>query len=1036
MICPHCGADTPAIRARCTGCGQSVASAQPTVATSVLTPPPTPPAGLPPVDDTTGYPDLRAGHAPVPGVAGFDVTNFNTGSPMGIDAATYLPDAPKPTAATGPLAIGQKFGPRYQIIRLLGIGGMGAVYQAWDSELDVVVALKVIRPEATSDPREARAIERRFKQELLLARQVTHKNVVRIHDLGEIDDIKYITMSYIEGADLATVLKKSGKLPVPAALKIMRQVASGLLAAHEAGVVHRDLKPANIMVEGETAVIMDFGIARSATASRGAVTAGTGAPGGFQQAKHAPQETIAGTIVGTIAYMAPEQARGEAVDQRADLYALGLIVSDMLLGPRLRGSRKSAIEELQRRMTESQRRLRSVDPQIPEALEQIVARCVETDPAARFHTTAELVAALDRLDENGEPLPLVRRLTPRMMAATAVLVLAMLAGTYFVTRRALEPPKQHDPVAVLIADFQNNTGDAAFDRTLEPMLRRALEGAGFISAFDRTRIVGTVGVRPPERLDEVAARELAVNQGLGVVLAGSIDRQGSGFGISLKAVQTVTGNVIATAQSRASTKDDVLPAATRLVATVRKALGDETSESDQIFAMTSLSATSLDVVRHYAAAMDATSNNKFEEARQSFLNALELDPQFGVAYQGLAGVSRNLGRLQDAEKYANEALRYLTTMTERERYSTRGFYHRLTGDYQQCVKEYGELITRYTADVVGRNQLALCQSKLRDLRSAVENMQLVVNLLPNRALFRGNLALYAGYAGDFQTAETEARAGGGLDVPTTLALAFAQVGQGQFPRAIETYQKLGKMKRLGASFAVSGLADVALIEGRFSDAVRILAEGAAQDLASKDSDRAATKFATLAHIELQRDRKRTALDAIENALANSNAPNVRFLAARSLIEAGESARARPLINGLASELQAEPQAYAKILEGEIALKNGDARQAIKLLSEANGLLDTWLGHFVLGRAYLEAGGFTQADSEFDRCIKRRGEALSVLLDEEPTFGYFPAVYYYQGRVREALKNAGFAESYKAYLTFRGESKEDPLVAEARRRAGN
>ncbi len=154
-----------------------------------------------------------------------------------------------------------------------------------------------------------------------------------------------------------------------------------------------------------------------------------------------------------------------------------------------------------------------------------------------------------------------------------------------------------------------------------------------------------------------------------------------------------------------------------------------------------------------------------------------------------------------------------------------------------------------------------------------------------------------------------------------------------------------------------------------------------------------------------------------------------------LVEAGEITRARALSAGLAAELQAEPQAYAKTLEGIIFLQNGDPRQAIKVLTEANTLLDTWIGRFDLGRAYLEAGLFTQADSEFDRCIKRRGEALSLFLDEEPTFGVFPSVYYYQGRVREALKSVGFAESYRTYLNIRGTSREDPLLPDVRKRAG-
>src|SRR5215471_1050542 len=183
-------------------------------------------------------------------------------------SATIPPDAPQvqggAMSSDGPLAPGQSFGARYHIIRLLGAGGMGAVYHAWDAELGVSVAIKIIRPEIMADPRTAEEVGRRFKRELLLARQVTHRNVVRIHDLGEIGGIKYITMSFVDGIDLATLLKQDGKLPVPKVVRIARSVVSGLVAAHAAGVVHRDLKPANIMLDADDeALIMDFGIARS-----------------------------------------------------------------------------------------------------------------------------------------------------------------------------------------------------------------------------------------------------------------------------------------------------------------------------------------------------------------------------------------------------------------------------------------------------------------------------------------------------------------------------------------------------------------------------------------------------------------------------------------------------------------------------------------------------------------------------------------------------------------------------------------------------
>jgi tetratricopeptide (TPR) repeat protein len=205
-------------------------------------------------------------------------------------------------------------------------------------------------------------------------------------------------------------------------------------------------------------------------------------------------------------------------------------------------------------------------------------------------------------------------------------------------------------------------------------------------------------------------------------------------------------------------------------------------------------------------------------------------------------------------------------------------------------------------------------------------------------------------------------------------------------------------------------------------------------LKALDADRAATKFAALANVQLLRQQNRAAIAAADKALTNSNAVKIRFLTARVFVEAGAAVKAKALSAALASELQAEPRAYAKIIDAEAALEAGEARQAITLLNEANMLLDTWIGHFDLGRAYLEAGAFAQADSEFDRCLKRRGEALALFLDEEPTYGYLPPVYYYQGRVREGLKSTGFVESYRAYLNIRGKSTEDPFLAEVRRRA--
>ena len=241
---------------------------------------------------------------------------------------------------------------------------MGAVYQAWDQVLEVAVDVKVVRPPADADGEKAREVGRRFKRELVLAQQVTHKRVVRIHDLGEIDGVTYITMPYVQGADLASILRADGRLPVDRVLALAKEVASGLAAAHDAGIVHRDLKPANIMVDGDGhALIMDFGIARSTKPTDFGMTA-------------------TGAVVGTVEYMAPEQARGEAVDARADIYSFGLILNDLLLGRR-KALGTTAVAELMARMQNAPASVRSIDPAIPASVDALVTKCLQPDPAAR-----------------------------------------------------------------------------------------------------------------------------------------------------------------------------------------------------------------------------------------------------------------------------------------------------------------------------------------------------------------------------------------------------------------------------------------------------------------------------------------------------------------------------------------------------------------------------------------------------------------------------------------------------------------------------
>jgi tetratricopeptide (TPR) repeat protein len=573
------------------------------------------------------------------------------------------------------------------------------------------------------------------------------------------------------------------------------------------------------------------------------------------------------------------------------------------------------------------------------------------------------------------------------------------------------------------------------------MFNVALEGANFINAFNRNKARQLAGdlPNPSSKLDEKTARLVAVGQGISAIVTGSLNGSNGSYNLSVEAIDAVTGKPLAKSDVSASTKDEVLLQIPKVAAPIRKALGDTTPESVQLQAAGgAFTTSSVEAVHEYSIAMQQQFAGKFEDAQKSFAKAAELDPNFARAYAGMAGTAGNMGQLQKADQYTKLAMEHLDRMTERERYRVRGYYYIRTENWQKCVDEYGELTKQFPADNIGLTNLALCYGRMLDMPKAVEVAQRGLQLAPKDVMARMNFALYACYASDFQSCEREARSA--LDLNPTyeeafLVLAYAQLGQNDLRQASETYGKLQKVSSWGASLASSGMANLALYQGHLQEAVQVLQTGAAADMQAKNPDAAADKYVMLANANTLRGDKPAVLAAVQSALANSQSVKARFLAARALIEIGETTRARKLADSLASELQVAPQNYAKLVLGEAALKEHNVRQAVQSFSEARAVMDSWFARFDLGRAYLEQGAFTEADSEFDRCIKRRGEVLELFMDDMPTYSYLPVVYYYQGRVREGLKGPGSNDSYRAYLNIRGLSTEDPLVADIHRRLG-
>ncbi len=930
------------------------------------------------------------------------------------------------SAISGQIAVlvpGMILGGRYEILETLGEGGMGAVYKAQDRELGRTVALKVIRPELASNP----DILQRFKQEILLASKVTDRNIIRIYDLGDADGVKFITMEYVQGEDLRAILRRQGKLTPADAVDIMEQTVSGLSAAHREGIVHRDLKPGNIMRASDGRVlVMDFGLARSLTSD------------GL---------TRTGMMLGTMEYMSPEQAQGMEVDARSDIFTVGLIIYELLTGL-MPFQAESAIASLLKRTQQRAIPVSDIDKNIPGVLSNIVSKCLEKDPALRYQTAEALLADFHAwqgkspsskvsVSSLGLWMNRMRELSWSRIAMIILLLVATSVGVawYTIRRQRAAAGVAHAPVSVLVADFQNNTSDSLFDDTLEPMVNVALEGASFINAYNRgsaRRLAGKLP-NPSTKLDADTARRVAVSQGLSAIITGSLSSQGSGYRLSLGAVDAVTGNTLATANVTAANKDEILLAVPKVAAPIRKALGDTTPESVQLAATQgSFAASNLEAVHLYGVAMEQQSAGKMQDALQSFTKAAELDPNFARAYSGMAATSHGLGNSADAQKYIKLALAHVDRMSERERYRIRGLYYLYSGDFGKCIDEYSTLVKLYPADNLGHNNLAGCYNELRNYPKALEELQSALKITPNSLMYRFNISILSTYTGDFQEAEKQARAvmqaNPSFEQGYT-ALAYAQFAQEKLPDATQSYQDVAKISPLGVSMSASGLADLALYEGRYSDAARMLENGATADLAAKNS-REVEKFTVLAHTYLLQGHKDKALQAAKRALVNTQKVNVRFMVAQVFVDAGEVQKAREIATALSSELSAEAQADSKLIEGEIALHDSDPRKAIQLFTEANKALETWTGHYDLGRAYLGAGLTVEANSEFDLCLKWRGQAMELL--DGPTYGYLPPVYYYVGRTEEGLGSPGASDSYRKFLSIQG-AGGGPLVEDAKKR---
>jgi serine/threonine protein kinase/predicted Zn-dependent protease len=592
---------------------------------------------------------------------------------------------------------GDLFAERYLIIEEIGRGGMGVVYKAEDRILGINVALKTIHPLYSDSP----YMVHRFKEEILLARSISHENVIRIHDIGETDDIKYISMDYIKGQNLRELMRISGMLTAETAAKISERICLALKAAHEKGVVHRDLKPQNIMIDSQgRALTMDFGLAKSM------VTA---------------DKKYSKKIIGTPAYMSPEQAKGEETDQRSDIYSLGIIMYEMFTGKRpLKADSKEGY--IRKHLKEKPKPPQDISPSVPAPLATIILKCLEKNKNRRYQSVQDVLEALKQLSSHPATIiPKRNKFLLRYWYVLLLLLLACLAGYLLLRDPVMKTSPVEETTSIPSADdasqnlfavmkFENNTGDEDLDHW-ENALQYWL-----ICDLNQSRLLRLV---PHDILDQILddhgesgeaaystdmLNSLAQEEGITHFLLASYSKVGDEYWISVMIREAsrseLLGSILVEGQGQESFPvmvDDIT-----LQVKKQLMLGDAEIAADFDADIGIITTQSPEAWRLYNAGYQLTHERRHEESINFFNEAIALDPDFAMAYKLLSDACWYTGRREESKKHLLKAVELLHRASEKERFLIKAqAANRIQNSIEETIIQYRALLDQYPLDQEG-----------------------------------------------------------------------------------------------------------------------------------------------------------------------------------------------------------------------------------------------------------------------------------------------------------------------------------------------
>jgi len=624
------------------------------------------------------------------------------------------------------LTTGSTFAGRYQIIEELGKGGMGHVYRVLDKKLKEEIALKLIKPEIAKDKK---TVER-FSNELKTARKIVHKNVARMFDLNEEKGTHYITMEYVRGEDLKRLIRKIGRLGPGQAIPIAKQICEGLAEAHRLGIIHRDLKPQNVMVDEDgDARIMDFGIARSLE-SKGI--------------------TDAGMMIGTPEYMPPEQVEAKEVDQRSDIYSLGIILYEMTTG-KLPFIADTPFAVGVKQKSEKPENPTDINPQIPDDLSRVILKCLEKDKDARFQSAGEVRSELDQI-ERGIPttekkVPVKKPLTSKEITVSlstkkllipALLILAVLVATVFIWRPwsgGGASPTLTDKASLAILYFKNNTGDESLKNwriALSDSIITDLGQSRYFDVLPSDRIFSILRKLNLEEAEGYATedlRKVAAEGGVNHVLTGSLSRAGETFRIDYLIQEMPTGITKGSDRVEGMGEESIFSMVDEITKDIKQDfnLSQAQISGDVDKKLGTITTGSIEAFKYYSEGRHAHDMGEYRKSIALMERAVSVDPEFAMAYRSMAMAYANIRLYGKRDELIKKAYELSDRLPDRERYTIEAdFYRQSEETYGKAIETYNKLLELYPDDGIANNNSAILYSSLEQFDKAAERYKAAI----------------------------------------------------------------------------------------------------------------------------------------------------------------------------------------------------------------------------------------------------------------------------------------------------------------------